>query len=526
MRPSGINMERFSVMAPSGHLSLAPADQLALAATYTPGENEDSRSSHSMDPAWEDYKGHGLSRPHSHTDMEQLQAVEFKPDMRFYLAFSALAALSLIIALDGTSISVALPVISQYLRGSAIEAFWAGTSFLLASTICQPIYASFSQIFGRKQMTLVAVMVFLVGTLLAATARMMLLMLVGRAMQGTGAGGITVLTNVLVTDLVPLRHRGNWVGILGATWAFGSVIGPVVGGSLAHANTWPYIFYLNVPFIVLSFFLVWFFIRLKNVPSSFLDKMRLADWLGSAIFMASMTATMIPLTWAGVSYPWTSWHVIVPFGFGVTGFALLWYHERFVAPEPVIRTAVFANRTTNIAYLTTALHGMILWCLLYYQPLYFEGVRGYTPVIAGVALFPATFTVAPMAIIAGILISKFGRFRRIVWAGWTMTTLGVGFLCAVDVNTQLTQVLITDLLCGVGLGALVIFNLWFDCMLTSSQSLSRAAISTTGGIESKGTRFCCRNVLILPRCWSNAWYCRRRQRFSEVSDYKHFVFYV
>ena len=135
------------------------------------------------------------------------------------------------------------------------------------------------------------------------------------------------------------------------------------------------------------------------------------------------------------------------------GLIVLAFTERFVAIEPVIRAVVFKNRTTNIAYFTTALHGMVLWCLLYYQPLYFEGVRGYKPVIAGIALFPATFTVAPMAIITGLAISKMGAFRWAVWLGWGMTTFGVGFLCAIDMNTQLTQVLLTDLLAGVGLGA-------------------------------------------------------------------------
>ena len=95
---------------------------------------------------------------------------------------------------------------------------------------------------------------------------------------------------------------------------------------------------------------------------------------------------------------------------------------------------------------------MTLWVLLYYQPLYFEGVRGYSPILAGVALFPATFTVAPMAIVTGVAISKTGKFRWAVWGGWGLTTLGVAFLCAIDSETQLTQVILTDLIVGVGLG--------------------------------------------------------------------------
>ncbi|KAK5113590.1 hypothetical protein LTR85_010819 [Meristemomyces frigidus] len=459
-------MERMSVMAPSGHFSLSVADRLALQNAITPGEGSSPRVSRARAESALNYyqtRRSGFLNDKSTEVLEdededeecpKTVATEFRPDVRFYLAFSSLAALSLVVALDGTSISVALPVITQYLNGSAIEGFWAGTSFLLCSTVFQPIYASFSDIFGRKQMTLLAVAVFLVGCVVSGTSHIMTIMLIGRSIQGIGGSGIIALTNILVTDMVPLRYRGNWVGILGATWAVGSVIGPVVGGSLAHTSTWQWIFYLNLPFIVASFAMVFVFIRLRNKPSTFAAKLRRADWVGSVVFIGSTTAVLVPLTWGGVMYDWTSWRVIAPIGFGITGLIILWYHERFVAAEPVIRTVVFANRTTNIAYLAATMHGMVLWCLLYYQPLYYEGVRGFSPVIAGVALFPATFTVAPTAIVTGFVISKFGRYRWAVWAGWGCTTLGVGFLCAVDISTQLTQVLLTDLLAGIGLGGL------------------------------------------------------------------------
>ncbi|KAI7213260.1 putative MFS transporter [Hortaea werneckii] len=453
-------MERFSVINPAAHFSLfslSPADREALAETSTPSTRPDfDRPKSAFDgTALPSYYGKHDSSVATHQMAEkESPPVTFKPGTRFYLAFSALASLSLVVALDGTSISVALPVMAKQLNGSAMDAFWAGTSFLLTSTIFQPIYAAFSHIFGRKEITLVAVFFFLTGTVVAGAAQNMPMMLVGRSIQGIGGGGIIALTNVILTDLVPLRYRGNWVGILGAMWAIGSVTGPVVGGALAHPNVWQWIFWLNVPFIVGSFILVWLFIRLKSIPVPFLTKLQRADWVGSVVFAASLTAILVPLTWGGIMYPWNSWRTISPIGFGITGFIILSYHEKFVAIEPVIRTVVFRNRTTNIAYATTAMHGMTLWCLLYYQPLYFEGVRGFSPIISGVALFPATFTVAPMAIISGIVITKFGKYRFAVWGGWAITTLGCAFLCAVDTNTQLVQVLLTDLVAGIGLGGL------------------------------------------------------------------------
>jgi MFS family permease len=168
---------------------------------------------------------------------EKTSPPEFHPNTRFYLAFAALAVLTLMVALDGTSISVALPIIAKKLNGTAIEAFWAGTSFLLCSTVFQPNYASFSHIFGRKPMVLTAITFFLIGVLVAALANNFTTLLIGRSLQGVGGGGIIAMTEIIVTDLVPLRYRGQWVGIIGGMWAIGSVTGPIIGGFVVPIAT-------------------------------------------------------------------------------------------------------------------------------------------------------------------------------------------------------------------------------------------------------------------------------------------------
>jgi MFS family permease len=139
-------------------------------------------------------------------------AQEFKPTWRFLLAFMALAIVTLAVALDATTLSVALPIIAEKLHGTAIEAFWSGTSFLLTSTVFQPSFASFSHIFGRKPLVFGALTLFAVGALIAGLARNFTMMLVGRCIQGVGAGGMISLTEIIVTDLVPLAERGKWFG--------------------------------------------------------------------------------------------------------------------------------------------------------------------------------------------------------------------------------------------------------------------------------------------------------------------------
>lgn len=170
-------------------------------------------------------------------------ATAFKPTTRLVLAFSALAVLTLMVALDGTSISVALPTIADKLHGSALEAFWAGTSFLLASTVFQPTFASLSHIFGRMPMVMAAIALFMAGVLMAALAHDFTLLLAGRTVQGVGGGAIIALTEIIVTDLVPMRYRGQWMGILAGMWALGSVSGPIIGGAFAQADAWRWIFW-------------------------------------------------------------------------------------------------------------------------------------------------------------------------------------------------------------------------------------------------------------------------------------------
>jgi MFS family permease len=149
-------------------------------------------------------------------------AEAFNPGWRFYLAFLSLTTITLMVALDATSLSVALPIMAKALGGSAMQAFWSGTSFLLTSTVFQPVIGSFSQIFGRKPMLFVSLGLFGAGAIVAALANDFDLVLVGRSIQGVGGGGVITLTEIVVTDLVPLRIRGQWFSFVTSAWALGT----------------------------------------------------------------------------------------------------------------------------------------------------------------------------------------------------------------------------------------------------------------------------------------------------------------
>ncbi|KAI4171435.1 MAG: hypothetical protein LQ343_004291 [Gyalolechia ehrenbergii] len=379
---------------------------------------------------------------------------QWTPSARLYLAFATLAVITMMVALDGTSLSVALPLISDKLGGTAIEAFWSGTSFLLCSTIFQPSFASFSHIFGRKPMIMTGLVFFVAGAIVAAVSHNFGILLVGRSLQGIGGGGLIALTEIVVTDLVPLRLRGQWFGIISAMWALGSVSGPIIGGAFARGDTWRWIFWINLPFTAVALVCVPIFLTLAFKPSHFTAQLARVDWFGSFLFIASTTSFLIPVTWGGVSYPWTSWRTLVPLCLGIAGLITFAAYEEVVAAEPLIRLVIFKNRTSAVSYVATVLHGMILWSLLYYLPLYYEAVKGFSPIISGVALFPQTFTVAPSTMVVGILITVTGRYRWAIWSGWVLTVLGTGLLYLLDVDTSVVEWIFLNLVGGLGMGML------------------------------------------------------------------------
>jgi MFS family permease len=176
----------------------------------------------------------------------------FNPGWRFYIAFSAVSALTLMVALDATSLGNALPaspiflasirleylklirtlqVMAQLLHGTAIEAFWSGTSYLLSSTVIQPVIGSFSHIFGRKPLVLLSIFFFAIGIIVASVAHNFTIIILARVIQGLGGGGIVTMTEIVATDMVPLRVRGKYFSFISSMWALGSVVGPILGTS-------------------------------------------------------------------------------------------------------------------------------------------------------------------------------------------------------------------------------------------------------------------------------------------------------
>ncbi|KAK9454424.1 Vba5p [Dipodascopsis uninucleata] len=383
------------------------------------------------------------------------QAKRFKPTRSLFAALSVLMLLCFMASLDATTVVTALEYLTASIHGSSIDGIWVGSSFLLASTVSQPILAALSEIFGRKPFIHFAVSFFLAGACMAGWSKTPALMIAGRTVQGLGGGGLIALSEVVITDMIPLRVRPTYFGFLSMVWAVGTVIGPVIGGGFAVGATWRWIFWINIPMCILAYVTIQIFLRLTLQKQTFREKLERIDWIGLAIFTASITSLLLGVSFGGSLFPWNSYHIIVPLVLGGLGTVAFCIYEWFVPKEPAIPIRLLANRNTITNYLNTINHGIILWGIVYYIPIYFMVVKKYNAVITGVAAFPLSFTTAPFAALSGITINIIGRYKYILWVGWSITLLGCGILTLLGTHTNVGQNI--GLLIPIGVGSGILF---------------------------------------------------------------------
>ncbi|KAI0477933.1 major facilitator superfamily domain-containing protein [Xylariaceae sp. FL0804] len=401
-----------------------------------------------------------------------------KLGVRFWLAFWSLAIIGLTAAMDSATLALALPTISRDIgSGGDIEAFWAGTSYLLANTGTLLLWCSLSDAFGRRSSLFACIAFLTAGSIVCARARTYPVLITGRTVQGVGGGGILGLTYVVITDLVPLRGRPKFTAMLNALTALGSVTGPIIGGWCAVTGHWPWIFWLNLPICVLSAAGLAFFLRLQGPQARMADQLRDLDWLGSGMFIAFLTAFLVPVTWGGLQFPWDSWQTLVPLLLGAAGLGFVALHQRYLAPRPFVPRQIFVNsRSVSILFFGSFSNGLILFSIVYYVPEYFLGVKGYSSIVAGAATLPTTLTAIPCAVGTGIGMARTGRYRWALWSGWAVAVVGLGVLIIQDVDTPVVGWVFVNLASAVGTGMLLpAINL----ALQASVPQEHIAMSTT-----------------------------------------------
>ncbi|CAG7564903.1 unnamed protein product [Fusarium equiseti] len=371
---------------------------------------------------------------------------------------SVLNTVTAIAAFDATCICVILPSIARELDASFSMSLSMGAAVLLASAISQPLFAEAAHVFGRRPAYLAALALFITGSLLSCFAKNAGMLLAGRTAQGFGSGGPVALSNLVTADLYTARKRFGSFAYQNMFWAMGTVSGPLVGGAIVQTkdSAWRCIYWGTLPFLALSFAGAWALMGYDKHHRNFRD-IKNFDWGGAFLYIASSVCLVLPLSWGGSVYPWTSAAVIVPFTICVLSFISLWLYEKKIE-RPMFRKSLFRSPSTICHLAMAVLHGLLMWMVLYYLAVYYMGVKYKTPLMTGVWALPATLTVAPMAALVGLVTSKTGRYQGFLVGGWSLLVTIFGVLTILDKDSSTATILVLVMFLGTAMGLLLPCN--------------------------------------------------------------------
>ncbi|PYH87350.1 MFS general substrate transporter [Aspergillus ellipticus CBS 707.79] len=356
--------------------------------------------------------------PDTPTTPENAPLPARKKTWRFWAVFPALCMTTFLAALDTSILSTALPTIALDIHAGDLYR-WITNSYILSSTVVLPLFGQMANIFGRRWMMISSVVIFAVGSGMAGGADNISTIIAGRTVQGIGGGGINILVDTVICDLVPLRQRGKYVALMASVWAVGTTIGPVLGGVFAQYVSWRWVFYINLPLCGVSLLLVLF----------------------------------LPLTWAGTSYPWSSWHILVPLLLGIFGIALFYtYQTSRFCQEPSIPVRLFSSATAICALWISFIQNMLLYWAGYFLSVYFQAVRSLTSTESGIYALFVTAAIAPFGVITGILIAVTGKYRPFHFIGYTCVTAGCGLFSLLTATSPARDWAGFQVLFGVGSG--------------------------------------------------------------------------
>lgn len=365
-------------------------------------------------------------------------------------------------------------MIANELHGTTLESFWATLSFILAVVITQPIYTSFSDVLGRTTPLYVSFLLFVVGSVVFAIARNMIILIVGRIVQGLGAGGLDVLGEIIVADITNLKERPLYLGLFAIPMAGGGILGPILGAFFSEFAGWRWIGWVNLPIAAVGFLLSFFFLRLKPIDQSFHVKLQRLDWVGMFLFAVGSTAFALPLSWAGAMYPWSSWKTIVPLVAGsivLVGFGL--YESK--PAEPVFPYRIFQNRTALVTLIGAFIHGMVLYSVLLYAPLFFQAVFLETPLKSAISLLPLSVSTVAFSILSAVAVEVTRQYRWGIIFSWILTACGVGLWALWRHHSFLPAKSGFQIIAGMGIGT--IFSILVIPMQASVQHVDDTGLA-------------------------------------------------
>jgi EmrB/QacA subfamily drug resistance transporter len=359
--------------------------------------------------------------------------------------FSALLLAVLLAALDQTIVATALPTIVGEL-GGLTHLSWVVTAYLLASTVSAPLYGKFGDLYGRKVVLQTAIVIFLIGSMLCGIAQNMPELIAFRALQGLGAGGLIVTAIAVVGDIIPPRERGKYQGLFGAVFGVSTIVGPLLGGFFVDNLSWRWIFYVNLPVGALALVVIQavFHARAEHVRHAI-------DYLGAACLAGGLASIVLFTSLGGTTFAWGSWESIVLVTSGIVLLVLFVFAERS-AKEPILPLELFRNRIFTVTSAIGFIVGLALFGSVTYLPLFLQIVKGASPTRSGLQLTPMMGGLLVSSIVAGRVISRWGKYRVFPIVGTAVMSAGMILLSRLDVHSSLTTAALDMLVVGFGLG--------------------------------------------------------------------------
>jgi EmrB/QacA subfamily drug resistance transporter len=360
------------------------------------------------------------------------------------LVMSGLMCGLLLAALDQTIVSTALTTIARDFNHLDLYS-WVVTSYLLTSTASTPLYGKISDVFGRKTIFQISIVIFLLGSALSGLSQSMLQLIIFRGVQGIGAGGLMTLALAIVGDVIPPRDRGRYQGYFGAVFGVASVIGPLIGGFLVDEASWRWVFYVNLPIGAVALVVINRVLQLDHHP-----KRSSIDVAGSLLIVAGVSLILVAVQDVGNDTKLTPASTILGVAGVVLIVAFVWWETR--AADPIIPLQLFRNRVFSVANALAFITGIVMFGCLTFLPQYFQRVRGISPTLSGLRLLPMLAGLLIMSIGSGRLISKLGRYKIFVIIGTGLLTIGVAWLTTVRFDTNSWVLAAMLFVIGAGLG--------------------------------------------------------------------------
>lgn len=364
---------------------------------------------------------------------------------RVRLVFAGVMLGMFLAALDQTIVSTALPTIVSDL-GGANHLSWVVTAYMLASTATTPLWGKLGDLFGRKTIFQLCIVIFLVGSVLCGVARNMPELIGFRAFQGIGGGGLMVLAMAVIGDVVPPRDRGRYQGVIGAVFGVSSVLGPLLGGFLVDNLSWRWVFYVNLPVGAVALAVIAAALRTRSP-----QQRPKIDYLGTSLLAAASTCLVLITSLGGTTWPWNSGQV---WGCGIAAVVLLFAFvlvEQRVT-EPVLPLRLFRNPVFSMCSAIGFVVGLCMFGALSFIPLFMQVVNGDSPTISGLRLLPLMGGVLIASIGSGQLISKTGRYKIYPIIGTALMAIGLYLLSRIDDHSSTTLMGVYMAVFGFGLG--------------------------------------------------------------------------